>query len=312
VGLVLAGLSALLLGLTGHFLPHDEEFLGLTAEQLCARHGCRVVHFMIHDRVSFGGAVLAVGLLYLWLTLSPLRQGEAWAWWALLLSGVVGFASFLAYLGYGYLDTWHAAATLALLPCYLLGLARARAALREPRGLVSLWRLARRAPWRSAHGAGRACLLAAGTGLVGAGLTILVVGITCVFVPQDLAYMGLGVAELEALSPRLVPLIAHDRAGFGGAVCCSGVTLLCCVWCGGPSWGLWRVLAVAGLVGFGSAIGVHPAVGYDDPVHLAPAVCGAILYLAGLVLTFPQARASSWPTTPPSPRSPSWARTSSP
>ena len=33
------------------------------------------------------------------------------------------------------------------------------------------------------------------------------------------------------------------------------------------------------------AIAVHPAVGYDDPVHLAPAACGAALYLAGLVLT---------------------------
>src|SRR5262245_56674858 len=86
-GPVLAGLSTLLLGLTGSFLPHDERFLGMTAEQLCALHGCRIVHFMVHDRVSFGGAALAVGLLYLWLAGSPLRQGRAWAWWALLVSG---------------------------------------------------------------------------------------------------------------------------------------------------------------------------------------------------------------------------------
>lgn len=46
------------------------------------------------------------------------------------------------------------------------------------------------------------------------------VGMSCVFVPQDLSYMGLGVEELHALNPRLAPLIAHDRAGFGGAVCC--------------------------------------------------------------------------------------------
>src|SRR5690349_13900176 len=107
VGLILSGLTALYLGLTGRFLPHDEQFLGMSAGDLCALHGCRIVHFMVHDRVSFGGTVLAIGLLYLWLTESPLRNGEAWAWWTLVLSGLVGFASFFAYLGYGYLDTWH-------------------------------------------------------------------------------------------------------------------------------------------------------------------------------------------------------------
>ena len=46
------------------------------------------------------------------------------------------------------------------------------------------------------------------------------------------------------------------------------------------------MLALAGLAGFGTAIGIHPAVGYNDAVHLAPAVCGAALYLAGLALTY--------------------------
>src|SRR5713226_5512016 len=86
--LVLSGLFALLLGATGRFLPHDERFLGMTAADLCALHGCRIVHFMVHDRVSFGGAMIAVGLLYLWLAESPVRQGQAWAWWLLFLSGV--------------------------------------------------------------------------------------------------------------------------------------------------------------------------------------------------------------------------------
>jgi hypothetical protein len=123
------------------------------------------------------------------------------------------------------------------------------------------------------------------------GLVILLAGMTCVFVPQDLAYLGLSVEEMRALNPRLVPLIAHDRAGFGGAVCCCGVALFFCVWCGRPSAGLWRVLALVGAVGFGTAIGVHPAVGYNDAVHLAPAAVGAFTYLAGLVLTFrPMAR----------------------
>src|SRR5437868_3981843 len=115
LALLSAGLFALFLGVIGQFLPHDEDFLGMTAEQLCTLHGCRIVHFMVHDRVSFGGAVLATGLVYLWLVESPLRRGEPWAWWALFLSGSAGFTSFLAYLGYGYLDRWHGLATLGLL-----------------------------------------------------------------------------------------------------------------------------------------------------------------------------------------------------
>jgi hypothetical protein len=112
------------------------------------------------------------------------------------------------------------------------------------------------------------------------------VGMTAVFVPQDLGYMGVSLQELHALNPRLVPLIAHDRAGFGGAVCCCGIVLFFCVWCGTPSRGHWFVLALAGLAGFGAGIGAHPAVGYNDPVHLAPAVLGAVSYLLGLGLTY--------------------------
>jgi len=286
LGLVVSGLFALFLAATGQFLPHDERFLGMTAQRLCALHGCRVVHFMIHDRLAFGGALAAVGLLYLWLVAFPLRQGRAWAWWLLLVSGSVGFASFLAYLGYGYLDTWHGLATLGLLPCFVLGLVRSRSLLAGPDASIrSLLRPAVGVPWTSAHGDGRACLLAAAAGMVGGGLTILAIGTTCVFVPQDLAYLGVGVEELHALNPRLVPLIAHDRAGFGGAVCCGGLVLFFTVWCSEPSRSLWQVLALAGALGFGTAIGAHPAVGYIDAVHLAPAVSGAAIYLVGLTLT---------------------------
>ena len=48
-----------------------------------------------------------------------------------------------------------------------------------------------------------------------------------------------------------------------------------------PTRGLWWTLAAAGVAGFGTAIGVHPAIGYTDPVHLAPAVGGAAVYYSG-------------------------------
>jgi hypothetical protein len=286
LALALAGLFALFQAATGHFLPHDTAFLGMTSAQLCAVHGCRIVHFMIHDRVAFGGALVALGVLYLWLVESPLRRRQAWAWWLLVVSGTAGFASFLAYLGYGYLDTWHGAVTLVLLPCFLAGLARSWRLLDPPTGLGCLLGPAIKVPRASALGRGRALLLVTAFGLVTGGLTILVVGMTSVFVPQDLAYLGLTVEELEGLNPRLAPLIAHDRAGFGGAVCCWGITMFFCVWREKPSRRLWQVLCFTGIVGFGTAIGIHPAVGYTDAVHLAPAVVGALLYAAGLLLTF--------------------------
>ena len=285
VVLFLSGVFVFSVGAAGRFLPHDEQYLGMTARDLCALHGCRIVHFMIHDRVSFGGALVGVGLLYFWLAASPLRRGQAWAWWVLALTGGVGFGSFLSFLAYGYLDAWHGVATLVLLPCFLLGLARSRTTLARPDGLVCLLRPSVRWPSGSTAGLGRACLLTVAAGLFVGGLAILAVGMTCVFVPQDLTFMGLSVEELQGLNPRLVPLIAHDRAGFGGAVCCCGAALFFSVWCGTPSRGLWRVLALVGAAGFGCAVGVHAAVGYTDAVHLAPAVAAALVYLTGIVLT---------------------------
>jgi hypothetical protein len=260
-GLIASGVIAVALGVSGHFLPHDEAYLGMTAKDLCALHGCRIVHFMIHDRVSFGGAVASIGILYLWLA----GQREAWAWWTLLVSGTTGFLSFFTYVGYGYLDTWHGIASLVLLLLFVGGLGANRCLESSP------------AP--PPFDRGRLLLLATTFGMISAGFVIMVVGMTCVFVPQDLRYMGVTVEELEALNPRLVPLIAHDRAGFGGAVLCCGLTLFPCLWFGRPP---CRLLVLVGLIGFGTAIGVHPAVGYNDVVHLAPAVVGAAAYGVGL------------------------------
>ena len=75
---------------------------------------------------------MAIGSAYWWLVEFPLRSGAAWAWWTLALSGLFGFGSFLAYLGYGYLDTWHGLATLLLLPVYGAGMWQARRLLAHP------------------------------------------------------------------------------------------------------------------------------------------------------------------------------------
>jgi hypothetical protein len=284
--LILSGAFALFLAATGHFLPHDELYLGMTAGDLCRLDQCRIVHFMYHDRGSFGGTLIAIGTLYLWLAAFPLRDREPWAWWTMLLSGGVGFASFLTYLGYGYLDTWHGAATLLLLPCYVWGMAKTFGTLRRPRHPRCMFQPGASVPMKSPFGVGRALLMLTGVTLVAGGVTIMAVGMTTVFVPQDLQFMGLSPADLRAINPRLVPLIAHDRAGFGGGLCSTGVTVLCCAWCGRPSRSLWQAVAAAGTVGFATAIGVHPLIGYLNLTHLAPAVLAAVAFAVGLGLTY--------------------------
>jgi hypothetical protein len=280
LALVAFGGFALFLGATGHFLPHDTAYLGMTSRQLCDLHACRIVHFMVHDRVSFGGVLVAIGVAYLWLVTFPLKAGERWAWWTLLASAGAGFLSFLSYLGYGYLDTWHGAGTLALLPVFAAGLLLTR---RTGVGVV-------RPPFSLATRAeqGRALVALCAFGIVAAGLTIGTVGSTAVFVPQDLEFMRLTRAELAAVNPRLIPLIAHDRAGFGGALLSCGLALLPCLVYRRIDRGLWEALAIVGVAGFGAAVGVHPAIGYTSVTHLGPAVFGAVAYAVGLALAWPR------------------------
>jgi len=257
---------------SGGFLPQDVEFLGMTADQLCSMQGCRILHFMVHDRVSFGGVMIATGIMYLWLSEFPLRNRESWAWWAFVVSGVCGFLSFLAYLGYGYLDTWHGASTLVLLPLFIAGLWRTRT-LRGDRMTRPKIR-----------GLGQLLLVLSTFGISMAGLTIMAVGMTRVFVPQDLDYMGISAERIRAINAHLVPLIAHDRAGFGGALFSCGIAMLFSTAFGRPSKSLRQALLFAGIAGFTTAILVHPVIGYTDVSHLGPAVLGCVVYFVGLAL----------------------------
>ena len=282
LALLLSGVFAFFLSATKHFLPHDIAYLGMTAEALCGINECRIVHFMIHDRVSFGGAIAAVGVLYLWLAAFPLKDREPWAWWTLVASGLIGFGSFLSYLGYGYLDTWHGCATGALLPVFLIGLWKLWTVLprSSPSALLAPQTPLDRATWQ---GRGRLLLLITAASIALGGLVISIIGATSVFVPQDLTYMNITVVELNAINPRLVPLIAHDRAGFGGGVCCCGVTMFFCLWCGRWQKSLWDAVAIAGTLGFATAVFIHPVVGYNDTIHLAPAVFGLAMFVVGIV-----------------------------
>jgi dihydroorotate dehydrogenase len=148
--------------------------------------------------------------------------------------------------------------------------------------LVSDWR------WQLANW-GQLLLVAQGVAIFVAGVTISSVGITTVFVPEDLEFMGTTAEYLKSVNPRLVPVIAHDRASFGGMLISVGLaTLLPALWGirQGATW-VWSMLALAGTIGYGATLSVHLHVGYIDSMHLAPAFGGfAMLWLA-LGLLYP-------------------------
>src|SRR5262245_28321533 len=203
VALLLSGLFAIFLSARREFLPHDVSYLGMSADELCQVADCRVVSFMFHDRVAFGGTLISIAVLYFWLAAFPLRAGAAWAWWAFFASGALGFASFLAYRGYGYLDIWHRVATLPLLPTLVVGLWGTRSLAISRQALWIVGAELKTSNWFARLG--RWGLLATGMGIALAGVVILYLGSTEVFVAEDLGFMRLDRQMLDAINPRLVP-----------------------------------------------------------------------------------------------------------
>jgi dihydroorotate dehydrogenase len=101
--------------------------------------------------------------------------------------------------------------------------------------------------------------VAQASAFLAAGTTIAVVGVIDVFGPEDLEFMQTTAEALRSASPRLVPLIAHDRASFGRMIVASGLCFLgVTLWAfrRGERW-VWWTLLLAGIPGYAFAIGVH-------------------------------------------------------
>jgi dihydroorotate dehydrogenase len=278
-GMLIGGCLAWLVAATRVVLPYDEAFVGLSRAELQAVNG-RLLAFLAHDRVTLSGTMIAIGVLYAGLGLYPLRAGEPWARRTMTISGCVGFASFFLFLGFGYFDPLHAVVTVLLLPFFVLGLLGPRA---RPRQTVMPVRRTSGRSW------GQFLFVAVGVGLVLGGISLAVIGVTTVFVPEDLAFMGTSRAALDAASVRLVPLVAHDRAGLGGALLANGLAVVFAALWGyrsGARW-LWWTLFASGVPGFVAALGTHVAVGYTNLWHLAPALAGMGMYAAALVCAGP-------------------------
>lgn len=282
-GMFVGGLMALVIAATKVVLPYDEAFLEMSLPQLNAINP-NLVAFMAHDRISLAGAMLAIGVLYVGLSVFGMRRGLHWARQSVLVSAFTGFISFFLFLGFGYLDTFHAFVTAALLQLLLLGVhARLGSYTPEVRPDACGDRAWRLSLW------GQLLLVIHGFALLAAGAVISIIGITQVFVHADLEFLGTTAATLSAANPRLVPLVAHDRATLGGMLLASGwVFLLPALWGyrRASAW-LWWSLLIGGSIAYTAAIGVHFAVGYLSFKHLLPAFGGFALLLIGLLLSYP-------------------------
>ena len=277
------GIMALLIATTRVVLPYDEAFVGLSRESLNSTNP-RLLAFMTHDRVSLAGTMLAVGVLYLQLSLHGVRHGRHWARVTILSSAFSGFCSFFLFLGFGYLEPFHAFVTAILFQFLLFALYSnlGEAVLVTPPNLREDWR------WR-ANQWGQLLFVVHGVILIVAGVTISLIGITQVFVHEDLEFMQTTADELAKASPRLLPMIAHDRATFGGMLIATGITVLLSALWGfrqGDSW-LWWGLLLGGGSAYTAAISVHVVVGYTNLWHLLPALGGALLLAVGLTLSYP-------------------------
>ncbi|MBG6131362.1 hypothetical protein IWQ47_002769 [Aquimarina sp. EL_43] len=283
LGIILLFIGVFLIGqsLSGSFLPHDIDIIGMTAKQLSSYKNGRIVEFMFHDRVSYGGALITVGILYLWLALVPLQKKEPWAWWVLFISGIYGFASFFSYLGYNYFDSWHALGTIAITPLFILGLYHSYQKESKYQ-FNSLFKKQKRFHLSSRLGRGNCLMLLSALALFLGGVIIMIVGMTSVFVPQDLAFMDIKVCGLQDISSKLIPVIAHDRASFGGSLATIGIMLYFIIWYAKPSKILWETLAIAITIGYSSAILVHFVIGYLNFSHLFPAFLGLFIFIMGL------------------------------
>ncbi|MFC9998893.1 hypothetical protein [Nocardia sp. NPDC127526] len=284
-GMIVAGLGAGAITLGPVLLWYDRNYLGTDVDGL-HRINHHLVHFLQHDRITMAGNMIAIGILYCGLAWGGMRVGRKWARNALLLSGLVGFPTLFYFLVIGFVEPLHTFAAVVLFPMYLMAVWRP---LGPPR-----WRVLPECAEAIRRRAlvGQLLIVAMGAGVIFGGIVISTVGLTEVFVPTDLAFLETDAETLRAANDRLLPFIAHDRAGFGGALMSTGVAFLLIGlwgWRQGEAWVFWSLLG-AGLAGSASALIVHFVIHYTAFIHLLPvyfgaAVIGFALFLARPFLT---------------------------
>jgi hypothetical protein len=296
IGMIVAGFGAAAIALGPVLLWYDRDYLGLSIADLHAINH-HLVGFLQHDRITMAGNMIGIGVLYAGLAWGGIRRGHRWARNALLLSGLVTFGTYLYFLGTGFLEPLHTAVVLVLFPIFVFAIWRTPAMPRWGAPVEGPEAERRRALW------GQLLMTGVGGGLFVAGAVISAVGLTSVFVPTDLSFLGVHSHELGAADPQLPGFIAHDRAGFGGALMGAGLAVLTLSmwgWRRGEVW-VWWVLLVGCAFGTVPVLIVHFTIGYTSVEHLLPVyvlilATGTALALARpfLAATTPAGTPAEW------------------
>ncbi|MCA1032444.1 dihydroorotate dehydrogenase [Bacillus timonensis] len=282
LGVFIAGIIAVIFALTEVILPYDEQFLGMTKNRLIEINE-RIFYFMSHDRMTLAGVMVSAGFLYWQLAYFGVRKRIHWARKVYVIAAVMGFLNFFYFLGFGYIDKLHVLYKIILLPFFLIGYVITRD---MKHGDKSINKRNHRA-WKR-NQVGQLMFVIIGTGLLLAGIVISMIGMSYVFIKEDLVFIGMSADQIKSINHHLVPLIAHDRAGFGGALLSEGFMILTLALWGfreGHRW-VWWTLCLGGIPGFVAGIGTHFAIGYTDFFHLSPAYFLFVIYVIGLICSY--------------------------
>ncbi len=280
VAMVCGGLGATVIALGPVTLGYDEAFLGASLAELEAMNR-RLVPFIQHDRITMAGCMMAIGFNDIGFAFA-MRRGWRWARAGFAFAGAIGFPTFFLFLGYRFFDPLHFAVAVGFFPLYLGGVFGRRLPPTWSARLDVDQRVRRRAL------EAQLMMVLLALGVLLSGFFIMSVGLRDVLIPSDRVYLGNDQQYFAAaLDGRLLRFIAHDRAGFGGALASLGAGLLTTAlwgWRAGEQ-STWWMLLVASTAGFGAALAIHIAVGYVDFFHLVPVYVGIawvarVLYLS--------------------------------
>jgi hypothetical protein len=281
-GMITAGVGAAAIALGPVLLWYDRDYLGESVAGL-HRINHHLIGFLQHDRITMAGNMIAIGILYIGLAWGGIRRGHRWARNTLLVSGLVTFLTWFYFLVTGFVEPLHTLVVVIVFPMFVFAVWRAPSGAHgstlaegpEGERVRALW--------------GQLLMIGVGGGLTGAGMVISTVGLTRVFVPTDLSFLSTTSARLRSVDPHLLPFIAHDRAGFGGALIGGGLAVLLISlwgWRRGERW-VWWSLLLGWLFGTAPALGIHFAIGYTHFEHLLPVYVLVGVVVCALVLSKP-------------------------
>ncbi|WP_053364979.1 dihydroorotate dehydrogenase [Bacillus sp. FJAT-27245] len=288
--ITVAGFIALFFSMKDVILPYDEAFLGIFRDDIL-NFNQAILFFMAHDRMTLSGTMISGGIIYMQLARHGIRHGLHWARKAVNTAGIIGFLGIFLFIGYGYFDWLHGLFWLILLPFFITGIMKTRSAQESPTSM----NLYNSRAWKLSL-VGQLAFILLGASLTIGGAVISFIGASSVFVPTDITYLCMSPEMLNAFNEKLIPVIAHDRAGFGSALLSVGLLVLMVALWGireGERW-VWWTFSIGALPAFLAGIVTHFIIGYTDFIHLLPAYFALLLYLLGVICTAPYLLKKQW------------------